>query len=75
MNFKSMWYSNGVAMQHIYITVMHRPTDNGFGFHFEYEKNSVSLDEIEKLYYYLCRAIFRGIQNPDITIGEILEWM
>ena len=32
MNFKSKWYSNGVAMQHIYITVMHRPTDNGFTF-------------------------------------------
>ena len=75
MNFKSMWYSNGVAMQLIYVTVMHRPTDNGFSFHFEYEKNSVSLDEIEKLYYYLCRAIFRGIEDPNRTIGEILDWM
>jgi len=75
MNFKSMWYSNGVAMQHIYVTVMHRPTDNGFSFHFEYEKNSVSLDEIEKLYYYLCHAIFRGIEDPSRTIGEILDWM
>jgi hypothetical protein len=75
MNFKSKWYSNGVAMQHIYITVMHRPTDNGFSFHFEYEKNSVSLHEIEELYYYLCRAIFRGIEDPTRTIGEILDWM
>ena len=75
MNFKSMWYSNGVAMQLIYVTVMHRPTDNGFSFHFEYEKNSVSLDEIEKLYYYLCRAIFRGIEDPARTIGDILDWM
>ena len=75
MNFKSKWYSNGVAMQHIYITVMHRPTDNGFSFNFEYEKNSVSLGEIEELYYYLCRAIFRGIEDPGRTIGEILDWM
>ena len=75
MNFKSMWYSNGVAMQHIYITVMHRPTDNGFSFNFEYEKNSVSLGEIEELYYYLCRAIFRGLEDPQRTIGEILDWM
>ena len=75
MNFKSMWYSNGVAMQLIYVTVMHRPTDNGFGFHFEYEKNSVSNEEIEKLYYYLCRAMFRGIEDPTRTIGEILDWM
>ncbi len=75
VKFKSMWYSNGVAMQLIYITVMHRPNDNGFSFNFEYEKNAVSLDEIEKLYYYLCRALFRGIEDPTRTIGEILEWM
>lgn len=75
MNFMSKWYTNGVAMQLIYVTVMHRPTDNGFSFHFEYEKNSVSLEEIEKLYYFLCRAIFRGIEDPSRTIGEILDWM
>ena len=75
MNFKSMWYTNGVAMQNVYVTVMHRPTDNGFAFHFEYQKNAVSLDEIEKLYFYLCRAIFRGIEDPNRTIGEILDWM
>ena len=75
MNFKSKWYSNGVAMQHIYITVMHRPTDNGFSFNFEYEKNSVSLQEVEELYYYLCRAIFRGLEDPSRTIKEILDWM
>ncbi len=75
MNYKSMWYSNGVAMQHIYVTVMHRPTDNGFSFNFEYEKNSVSLQEIEEFYYYLCRAIFRGLEDPNRTIGEILDWM
>lgn len=74
VNFKSKWYSNGVAMQHIYVTVMHRPTDNGFSFHFEYQKNAVSADELEKLYYYLCRIIFKGIENPDITIGELIDW-
>ena len=75
LNFKSKWYTNGVAMQNVYVTVMHRPTDNGFSFHFEYQKNAVSLDEIEKLYYFLCRAIFRGIEDPNRTIGEILDWM
>ena len=75
INFKSRWYSNGVAMQHVYVTVMHRPTDNGISFHFEYQKNEVSEDELEKLYYYLCRVIFRGMEDPSRTIGEILEWI
>ena len=75
IKFKSMWYTNGVAMQHIYITVMHRPNDNGFSFHFEYQKNEVSQDEIEKLYYYLCRTMFCAIEDPTRTIGEIMDWI
>ena len=75
MKFKSRWYTNGVAMQHVYVTVMHRPTDNGISFHFEYQKNEVSEDELEKFYYFLCRAIFYGIEDPNRTIGEILDWM
>lgn len=73
--FKSKWYTNGVAMQHVYVTVMHRPIDNGMSVHLEYQKNEVSEDELEKLYYYLCRVIFKGIEDPNITIGEILDWM
>ena len=75
IKFKSMWYTNGVAMQHIYITVMHRPNDNGFSFHFEYQKNEVSEDEVEKLYYYLCRTIFHAIEDPERTVGEIMDWI
>ena len=48
---------------------------NDVSFHFEYQKNVVSQDEIQKLYYYLCRTIFRGIENPNRTIGEILDWI
>ena len=75
MNFKSKWYTNGVAMQNIYVTVMHRPTDDGMSFHFEYQKKEVTEDEMEKLYYYICRVLFKGIENPDITVGEILDWI
>ena len=75
MNYKSEWYSNGVAMQHIYVTVMHRPTDDGLSFHFEYQKNEVTEDELEKLYYYICRTLFKGMEDPNITVGEILDWI
>ena len=75
INFKSMWYSNGVAMQNIYVTVMHRSIDNGFTFNFEYQKNCVSEDELEKLYFYMCRVMFYGIEDPSRTIGEILDWI
>ena len=75
IKYKSMWYSNGVALQHIYVTVMHRPNDNGFSFHMEYQKNEVSEDEVEKLYYYVCRTLFYGMEDPSRTIGEIIDWI
>lgn len=71
--YKSMWYSNGVAAQALYLTVMHRVNDNGLNFNFEYQKAIVSPDEMEYFYYYLCRVMFRGIENKERTIGEILE--
>ena len=67
IGYKSRWYSNGVAMQHIYVTVM--------SVNFEYQKNEVAEKELEELYYYLCRVIFRGIEDPTRTIGEILDWI
>lgn len=71
--YKSMWYSNGVAAQPLYLTVMHRPEDNGLNFNFEYRKDAVTEYEMEYLYYYLCRVLFRGIEDKNRTVGEILE--
>lgn len=71
--YKSMWYTNGVAAQPLYLTIMHRPEDNGLNFNFEYKKDVVTEEEMEYLYYYICRVLFRGIEDKDRTIGEILE--
>ncbi|MDE5584602.1 MAG: peptide synthetase [Ruminococcus sp.] len=71
--YKSFWYTNGVAGQPLYLTVMHRPEDNGLNFNFEYRTDAVSAQEMEYFYYYLCRVIFRGIEDTNRTIGEILE--
>ncbi|MDE5619479.1 MAG: peptide synthetase, partial [Ruminococcus sp.] len=71
--YKSMWYTNGVAGQPLYLTVMHRPEDNGLNFNFEYRKDAVTEHEMQYFYYYLCRVLFRGIEDETRTIGEILE--
>lgn len=71
--YKSFWYSNGVAAQALYLTVMHRVEDNGLNFNFEYQKSVVTQQEMEYFYYYLCRVIFRGIENKERTVGEILD--
>lgn len=71
--YKSYWYTNGTAAQPLYLTIMHRPEDNGLNFNFEYKKDAVTEQEMEVFYYYFCRALFRGIEDKDRTIGEILE--
>lgn len=71
--YKSFWYTNGVAAQPLYLTVMHRPEDNGLNFNFEYRIDAVTEQEMEYFYYYLCRVLFRGIEDENRTIGEILE--
>ena len=71
--YKSFWYTNGVAAQPLYLTVMHRVEDGGLSFNFEYQKNIVTDYEMEYLYYYLCRVLFRGIEDGNRTVGEILN--
>ena len=73
IDYKTMWYTNGVAGQPLYLTVMHRAEDNGLNFSFEYRKDAVTEYEMEYLYYYLCRVLFRGIEDTNRTVGEILE--
>lgn len=73
VSYKSFWYTNGVAAQPLYLTVMHRPEDNGLNFNFEYRVDAVTEEEMRYFYYYLCRVLFRGIEDEKRTIGEILD--
>lgn len=73
IQYKSAWYSNGAAAHALYLTVMHRAEDNGMNFNFEHQTGVVTYQNLEYVYYYLCRILFRGIENPEMTVGEILE--
>ncbi|MEE0421148.1 MAG: condensation domain-containing protein [Lachnospiraceae bacterium] len=73
IRYKSAWYSNGAAAHALYLTVMHRAEDNGLNFNFEHQTGVVTYHNLEYLYYYLCRILFKGIENPEMTVGEIIE--
>ncbi len=30
-------------------------------------------EKLEYIYYYLCRIIFRGVEDPERPVGEIIE--
>jgi hypothetical protein len=71
--FKSRWYTSGKQPQPFYVTAMHRPGDGGLNFYFGYQLESATPHEIEFLYYYTGRVLFRSIENPDKTIQEIMD--
>lgn len=73
IKYKTNWYSNGVAAQPLYLTVMHRSLDNGLDFSFEYQKIRVTPDQLELIYYYLCKIMFYGVRHPYATVGEIID--
>lgn len=73
IRYKTKWYPNGAAAHALYLTVMHRPDDNGLDFNFEHQLKAVPKEKLEYLYYYLCRIMFKGVENPDLTIGEIIR--
>ena len=70
---RSIWYNNGATMIPLYVTVMHRKQDNGLDFVFEYRKEPESEYDLRILYNKMNMALVIGAENPDITVGEILE--
>lgn len=73
IDYKTNWYSNGVCAHALYLTVMHRSNDNGLDFNFEYQTGRVTPEKLQYMYYYICRILFEGINNPYKTIEEIIE--
>ena len=73
IGFKSRWYSSGKQPQPMYITAMHRPSDGGLNFYFGYQTDCATPEEIEFLYYFTGRVLFRSIENPEKTLKEIID--
>ena len=70
---RSVWYPNGAATKRIYLTVTHSSNDGGMIFDFHYQKAVLTYDDMQTLYYYMMKIMFRGIDQPDITIGELIS--
>lgn len=73
IKYKTKWYPNGATTQAMYLTVMHRPDDNGLDFSFEHQVKAISREQLEYLYYYLCKIMFKGAENPNLKIGDIMK--
>lgn len=68
----SKWFANGAATKKMYLTVSH--TENGgMNFSYHYQTAHLAEHDMELLYYYMMRILFKGIAHPDMSIGEIID--
>lgn len=68
----SKWFANGAATKKLYLTVSHTEY-GGMNFSFHYQTAHLKEQDMELFYYYLMRILFKGIAEPDMSIGEIME--
>jgi hypothetical protein len=69
----SNWYTNGINTKKCYLTVTHRP-DGGMHFSFHYQTAHLNDHDMELLYYYLMRILFKGISEPEMSIGAVMNY-
>ncbi len=70
---RSIWYNNGAIMIPLYVTVCHRLIDGGLDFIFEYRREQKAEYDLTVLFSKIEKALVIGAENPDITVGEILN--
>ncbi len=68
----SKWFANGAATKKMYLTVSHTP-DGGMAFSYHYQTANLCEHDMELLYYYMMRILFKGIAEPDMSIGDVME--
>ncbi len=66
-------YSNSACAHTLYLTVSHRPL-GGLDFCFEHQTGVVTYEKLQEVYFYLCRIMFHGIEDPSRTVGEVIDW-
>jgi len=68
----SKWFANGAATKKMYLTVSHTE-HGGMNFSYHYQTAHLTEHDMELLYYYMMRILFKGIAEPDMSIGELMR--
>lgn len=72
-SLRTVWYNNGSIMIPLYLTVSHRASDGGLDFNFEFRREQQASYDLTVFYKKMEQILTLGTENPDITVGEILE--
>ncbi len=67
----SKWFANGAATKKMYLTVSHTE-DGGMNFSYHYQTADLNEKHVELFNYYLMKIIFTGVEQPNLTVGELM---
>ena len=73
IRYKTKWYPNGATTQAMYLTVMHRPEDNGLDLILSTRSKLFPESSWNTFTINLCKIMFKGIENPDLPVGDIMK--
>ena len=72
-SLRTIWYNNGATMIPLYVTVSHRASDGGLDFTCEFRSEQQAEYDLKVLYSKMEKTLILAAENPDITVGEILN--
>ncbi len=72
-DFQIMWYANGTASQPLYPTIMDGDGTGELHCHYEYQIKHYKPEEIEKAHKGFIKVLNIAMNNPQITLSEIIK--
>lgn len=63
--YRTKWFSNGIAIQPVYLTVMHSLAESGLEFYVKYQAADYEYEDIRRFYEGLVGILMEGIARTE----------
>jgi len=70
---RTKWYCNGAFAMAFYLNIMDADGTGALQCYYEYQYKNVERGRIRMMHNIMVQSIMAGIENPSVTIGELLD--
>lgn len=67
------WYCNGTAASNLGISIMDGDGTGALRCYYEYHDSMIKPQTLDKTHQFMTRVILAGIENPSITLKELMD--
>lgn len=71
--YEAEWISNGRFAMHMYVIIVQKPSDGSYDIYYEYRVKILKQEDIESFHNGMTEILQSGIDNPELTVGEIIK--